>query len=62
MDSRPVVAGGRRKGVGWTGSLGLVGTNYNIWNGWAMGSYFTVGLGYFAVQQKLKKYSKSTVL
>ena len=31
--------GGSREGVGWTGSLGLVDTNCNIWNGWAMGPH-----------------------
>ena len=30
------------EGVGWIGSLGLVGENCFIWSGWAMGSYCIV--------------------
>ena len=30
-EKRPVVAEG--EGMGWTGSLGLVGTNYCVWSG-----------------------------
>ena len=30
----------RREGVGWTGSLGSVGANYYIGNGWEMGSCY----------------------
>ena len=33
MESRFVVAGGRGERVRWTGSLGLVDANCNIWNG-----------------------------
>lgn len=29
--------GGGEEAVGWTGNLGLVYTNFNIWNGSAMG-------------------------
>jgi len=32
MENRPVVANGEGKGVGWTGSLGLVDANYYIEN------------------------------
>ena len=31
--NRLVVARGEREGVGWTGSLGLIDSNYCIWNG-----------------------------
>ena len=41
MESRLVVTRGWEEGVGWMRSLGLVDTNCNIWNGWAMGSYST---------------------
>ena len=30
MENKPVIAKGEGEGVGWTGSLGLVGTNYYI--------------------------------
>ena len=39
MENRLVVAKGEGEGVGWTGSLGLVDTNYYIENGEAMTSY-----------------------
>ena len=29
---RVVVANGKGKGLGWTGSLGLRGANYSIWS------------------------------
>ena len=29
---------GEEKGVGWTGSLGLIAADYCLWNGWAMRS------------------------
>ena len=37
MESRLVVAKGRKKGVAWTESLGLMDANCYIWNGWTMG-------------------------
>ena len=33
LENRPVIAKGEGKGVGWTGSLGLIDANYHIWNG-----------------------------
>ena len=33
MENRLVVAQKEVGGVGWTGSLALVGANYYIWNG-----------------------------
>ena len=33
LENRPVVAKGEGEGVGWTGSLALVGANYYILNG-----------------------------
>ena len=33
MEHKLVVAKGEGKGVGWTGSLGLIDTNYCFWNG-----------------------------
>ena len=33
LENRLVVAKGEEEGVGWTGSLGLIDTNYCIWNG-----------------------------
>ena len=38
MESRLMVARAGERGVGWAGSLGLVATNGNIWNGWAQGT------------------------
>ena len=32
LENRLVVAKGGGEGVGWTGSLGLIGVNYRIWN------------------------------
>ena len=64
MESRLIVVMGER--VEWMGSLGLVDANCNIWNGWAMGSYSiaqgTVCNWVTAVQQKMKKHCKSTIL
>ena len=34
-----VVAEGEEEGVGWIGSLGLIGANYCFWNGLAMRSF-----------------------
>ena len=37
MEKRLLVAGGgERKGVGWTGNLGLMDANFCLWNGYAM--------------------------
>ena len=33
LENRLVVAKGEGKGVGWSGSLGLVDANYCIWSG-----------------------------
>ena len=33
LENRLVVAKGEGKGVGWTGSLGLIDANYFIWSG-----------------------------
>ena len=33
LENRLVVAKGERKGVGWTGNLGLIDANYCLWNG-----------------------------
>ena len=41
MENRLVVAKGEGKGVGWTGNLGLIDSNYCIWNGLAMRSCCT---------------------
>ena len=38
LEKRLVVDKGNREGVGWTGSLGLIDTNYCLWNGLAMRS------------------------
>ena len=38
LENRLVVAKGEGKGVGWLGSLGLIDTNYCLWNGLAMRS------------------------
>ena len=38
LENRLVVAKGERGGVGWLGSLGLIDTNYCLWNGLAMRS------------------------
>ena len=66
MESRLVIAGRRGEEVAWTGSLGLVDANCYIWNVWEMGAYCTAqGTVYdwvTAVQQKLKKHYKSTIL
>jgi len=35
LESRLVVAKGEGERVGWTGSLGLIDTNYRLWNGQA---------------------------
>ena len=40
MENRLVVAKGEEKGVGWTGTLGLVDTNHCIWSGKAMRSCY----------------------
>ena len=32
MENRLVVAKGEVEGMGWTGKLGLVDANYNIWS------------------------------
>ena len=32
LDNRHVVAKGEGEGVGWSGNLGLVDTNYCIWS------------------------------
>ena len=37
-ENRLVVAKGEGEGVGWIGSLGLIDTNYCLWNGLAMRS------------------------
>ena len=36
LENRLVVAKGQRKGMGWTGSLGLEDTKHRFWNGQAM--------------------------
>ena len=33
LENRLGVAEGKEEGVGWTGSLGLIGTNSCIWSG-----------------------------
>ena len=33
MENGLVVAKGKREGVGWTGSVGLIDANYCLWNG-----------------------------
>ena len=38
MEKRLVVAKGEGKGVGWTGSLGLLDADSCLWKGWAMRS------------------------
>ena len=38
LENRLVVAKGEREGAGWLGSLGLIDTNYYLWNGLAMRS------------------------
>ena len=38
LQNRLVVAKGEVEGVGWIGSLGLIDTNYCLWNGLAMRS------------------------
>ena len=38
LENRLVVAKGEGEGVGWIGSLGLIDTNYCLWNGLAMRS------------------------
>ena len=38
LENRLVVAKGEGKGEGWLGSLGLIDTNYCLWNGLAMRS------------------------
>ena len=38
LENRLVFAKGEREGVGWLGSLRLIGTNYCLWNGLAMRS------------------------
>ena len=38
LENRFVVAKGEVEGVGWTGSLELIDTNYCFWNGLAMRS------------------------
>ena len=44
LEDRLVVAKGERQGVQWMGNLGLIDTNYCLWNGLAMRSY-CVALG-----------------
>ena len=43
VNERKLVAGVRGEGMGWTGSLGLVDANCYIWNGWAVGSSYSIG-------------------
>ena len=38
LENRLVVVEGEEKGVGWTGSLGLIDVDYCLWNGLAMRS------------------------
>ena len=38
LENRLVVAKGEGEGVGWTGCLGLIDSNYCLWNGLAMRS------------------------
>ena len=38
IENRLVVAKGQGKGVGWLGNLGLIDTNYCLWNGLSMRS------------------------
>ena len=38
LENRLVVAKGEEEGVGWLGILGLIDTNYCLWNGIAMRS------------------------
>ena len=33
LEKRLVVAKGEEEGVGWTGSLGLIDSDYRLWNG-----------------------------
>ena len=33
LENRHVVAKGEGKGVGWIGNLGLIDTDYCLWNG-----------------------------
>ena len=40
-ESRPVLPRGLQEGVGWTGSSGILDGNSYIWNGSAMGPYYT---------------------
>ena len=39
LENRLVVAKGEGEGVEWLGSLGLIDTNYCLWNGLEMRSY-----------------------
>ena len=38
LENRHVVAKGKWEGVGWMGSLGLIDSDYCLWNGLAMRS------------------------
>ena len=38
LENRLVVAKEEEEGVGWLGSLGLIDTNYCLWNGLAVRS------------------------
>ena len=38
LENRPVVAKEEGEGIGWIGSLGLIDTDYWLWNGLAMRS------------------------
>ena len=38
LENRLVVAKGKGEGLGWLGRLGLIGTNYCLWNGMVMRS------------------------
>ena len=45
LENRLVVAKGEGERVGWLGSLGLIDTNYCLWNGLAMRScYIELGI------------------
>ena len=44
LENRLVVAEGEGKGVGWSGSLGLIDAKYCLWNGLAM-RFYCVALG-----------------
>ena len=47
---------GEGEGVGWMGILGgLEDAKCYIWNGWAVGSYYT-SQGHFVIQQNLTKH------